>query len=182
MVPPWIFTMRENVKRLTPVLSLVLLCSVGPLQAQKLIFLFGHLAYEVPVDSYFKSNYNYGLGVEGGIGIGVGSTFFVGTVGYSSFIEQGHAKVGNYTYVPFKGGLRKYVLVGKILFVQLDAGVALVKNDLVNSSRFSADLGLGAKLGPFEVLADYDGFANGSGQPVGYSSWIGLKAGMRLGL
>jgi hypothetical protein len=159
-----------------------LLCSAGPVEAQKLIFLFGHLAYEVPLDSYFKNNYNYGLGVEGGLAIGSGSTFFVGTVGYSSFMQQAESKKGNYSYVPLKGGLRKYLLVGKFLFVQVDAGVAVVKNDQVNSSRFSADLGLGAKLGPFEVMADYDGFANGSGEPAGYSSWIGVKAGMRLGL
>jgi hypothetical protein len=38
------------------------------------------------------------------------------------------------------------------------------------------------KLGAFEMLAVYDGYARSGEQNAGYSSWFGLKAGFRLGL
>jgi hypothetical protein len=174
--------MKKNARFLFCSLSLVLLGFAGKLEAQKLFFLFGHVQYDMPVDSYFKHNYNYGLGAEAGVGIGVGNTFFVGTLGYSSFEASSANKFGNYSYVPIKGGIRRYLLIGKLLFIQADAGVALVKNEVVNSSRFSADLGLGVKLGPFEVMAVYDGFTSGGEEATGYLSWIGIKGGIRLGL
>jgi hypothetical protein len=156
--------------------------SSNKLQAQKLFFLFAHGQYALPIDSYFKHNYNYGLGVEGGAGIGTGRTFFVGTVGYTSFTSVSGNGYGNSSYVPIKGGIRHYLLVGKILFIHADGGVAFIKNNIVNSSRFSGDIGVGVKLGPIEVLADYDGFTRSSAENSGYSSWIGIKAGFRFGL
>ncbi|HEX4850617.1 MAG TPA: hypothetical protein VFV08_07420, partial [Puia sp.] len=126
-------------------------------------------------------NYNYGLGAEGGAGIGTGRTFFVATLGYSSFSAVSDSKYGSTSYVPIKGGIRHY-LPGKILFVNADLGVAHIKNNLANSSRFSADFGLGVKLGPFEVMANYDGYARTSVENSGYSSWIGIKAGFHFGL
>ncbi|MBS1596849.1 MAG: hypothetical protein JST75_01385 [Bacteroidetes bacterium] len=150
--------------------------------AQKLFFLFAHGQYALPADSYFKHNYNYGLGVEGGAGIGTSRTFLVATVGYTSFKSVSGNSFGNTSYVPIKGGIRHYLLVGKILFIQVDGGVGMIKNNFVNSSRFSGDAGLGVKLGPFEVIADYDGFTRGSAENSGYSSWIGIKAGFRFGM
>ncbi|HTQ27551.1 MAG TPA: hypothetical protein VMI35_05455 [Puia sp.] len=161
---------------------LLSLLAPGRISAQKLVFLFAHGLYAMPSDSYFKHNFNNGYGVEGGAGIGLGSTFFIGTIGYSSFGSTSQSSLGNTSYTPIKGGLRQYILVGKIIFLQVDAGVAHVKNEVVNGSRFSGDLGLGVKLGPFEVMASYDGFARSDGEPSGYSSWIGIKAGARLGL
>lgn len=152
------------------------------LQAQKLFFLFGHGTYAAPVDSYFKNNYSYGFGVEGGAGIGTGRTFFVGTIGYTHFNAKSGNTFGNTSYVPVKGGIRHYLLVGKLLFIHADAGVGFIKNEKIDGSRFTGDVGLGVKLGPFEVLADYDGFTRGSAETSGYSSWIGIKAGFRFGL
>jgi hypothetical protein len=152
------------------------------LPAQKLFFLFAHGQYAGPVDSYFNHNYNAGWGVEGGAAIGTGNTFLIGTIGYTSFSAASGNSLGNESYVPIKGGLRHYLLVGKILFMQVDAGVANIKNQVVNSTRFSGDLGMGVKLGPFEVMAVYDGFARPDSETSGYSSWIGIKAGARLGL
>jgi len=165
------------------VIALLLVTAVtSNLQAQKLFFLFGHGLYAAPVDSYFKHNYNYGWGVEGGAGIGTGRTFLVGTIGYTSFSNVSGNSIGTTSYVPLKGGIRHYLLVGKILFIHADAGVGIIKNNITNGSRFSGDVGVGVKLGPVEVLADYDGYSRSSAETSGYSSWIGIKAGFRFGL
>ena len=174
--------MKKNLCLFFLLSILAFLFSSNKLQAQKLFFLFAHGQYALPTDSYFKHNYNYGLGVEGGAGIGTGRTFFVGTVGYTSFTSVSGNDFGNSSFVPIKGGIRHYLLVGKILFIHADGGVAFIKNNIVNSSRFSGDIGVGVKLGPIEVLADYDGFTRSSAENSGYSSWIGIKAGFRFGL
>lgn len=173
----------KNTLRLPFAILLLFIAMVGskPAHAQKLVFLFGHVLYAVPVDQYFEKNYSYGLGVEGGIGLGTGRTFIVGTIGYSSFTAFSSNPYGKLSFVPLKVGIRHYLFVGKLLFVNADAGLGIVQNQLYNGSRFSADIGLGVKLGPIEVMADYDGYANTSGAS-GYSSWIGIKAGMTFGL
>ena len=122
------------------------------------------------------------MGVEGGAGIGTGRTFLIATVGYTSFRSVSGNSFGNTSYIPLKAGIRHYLIVGKILFIHADGGAGIIKNNIVNSSRFSGDIGLGVKLGPVEVLADYDGFTRSSSENSGYSSWIGIKAGFRFGL
>ena len=150
-------------------------------RAQKLIFLFGHVVYSAPVDTYFAHNYSCGIGVEGGLGFGTNRTFLMGTIGYSNFSAYSENPYGKLSFIPVKVGIRHYLLVGKLLFLNADAGVGILKNGLYNGSRFSADIGLGVKLGPFEVMADYDGYSNSSSETSGYSSWIGIKAGMTFG-
>ena len=161
---------------------LIFAFSNGKAYSQKLVFLFGHVIYGIPVDNYFKNNYNYGAGVEGGVGIGTGRTFLTGTIGYSSFITPSSNHYGNTSYVPIKGGLRHYLFVGKILFINVDAGAGLIKNSIVNYTSFSGDLGIGVKLGPTEIIAQYNGFTRSGFENSGYSSWIEIKAGMRFGL
>ncbi|HMH33819.1 MAG TPA: hypothetical protein VK543_12355 [Puia sp.] len=149
--------------------------------AQK-FFLFAHGLYANPVDNYFKHNYNYGLGAEAGVGIGIGNTFFVGTVGYTSFSHNSSNNYGQLSYVPVKIGLRHYLFPGNILFLHADAGIGIVKNELFNGSSFTGDLGLGVKLGALEITTVYDGFSRTIGGTSGYSSWIGVKAGVQFGL
>ena len=173
--------MKKNLC-IASVLLLTVVLSSYRAQAQKLFFLFGHGQYAIPVDNNFQHNYNYGWGVEGGAGIGTGRTFLVGTIGYTSFSSVSGNSYGNTSYVPIKGGIRHYLLIGKILFIHADAGVGIINNNIVKSSRFSGDVGVGVKLGPIEVLADYDGFTRSSVEGSGYSSWIGIKAGFRFGL
>jgi hypothetical protein len=168
--------------RVLAILALFLFCFHGRAAAQRLFFLFAHGVYCAPVDTYFKHNYNYGGGVEAGAAFGTGRTFLLGTIGYTSFRTASGNKNGNIDFVPIKAGLRHYLLVGKLLFFQVDAGVAHVQNSLVYGSRFTGDLGLGMRLGAFEVLAVYDGYARSGEENAGYSSWFGLKAGFRLGL
>lgn len=175
--------MKTNKKNIFLLLVVILSISLpSQLNAQKLIFLFAHGQYAAPVDSYFKHNYNYGAGVEGGVGFGTGRTFLVATFGYTSFKSGSENAYGNTSFVPIKGGIRHYILVAKILFLQADAGVGIIKNDAISSSRFSGDIGAGVTLGPFEIIVNYDGFSRTSAENTGYSSWIGIKAGMRFGL
>jgi hypothetical protein len=153
-------------------------------KAQHLVFIFAHPVYESPVDKDFKNNYSFGLGAEGGVGIGAGRTFFIGTIGYSYFNARSNAEkpIGNLNYVPIKVGFRHYILVGKVLFINADAGVATItdRSTHTSSSRFTADIGPGVKLGPFEAIVNYDGFARSD--PSGYASWLAFKLGWRIGL
>ncbi len=167
--------------RMAFLIVLTTICNAKSAEAQKLIFLFGHVLYAIPADQNFEKNYSSGFGVEGGIGLGTGRTFVVGTVGYSSFTAFDSNPYGKLSYLPIKVGIRHYLLVGKLLFINADAGVGILQNGLYNGSRFSGDIGLGVKLGPLEVMVDYDGYAKSSGEGSGYASWIGIKAGMTFG-
>jgi hypothetical protein len=150
-------------------------------QAQKLVFLFAHGQYLSPLQSDFKNVYNYGLGAEGGIGLGVGNTFFTGTVGYSVFNSKSGTDVGNLTYVPVKVGIRHYFLPMHLIYIHADAGVGNIKIKSGDSySRFTGDIGAGVKLGPLEAGIAYDGFSRKD--PSGYASWLAFKVGWRMGL
>jgi hypothetical protein len=169
-------------KRSLMVMAMMLIAGLySGVQAQKLFFAFAHGQYASPVQNSFKNDYNYGVGAEGGVGIGFGAkTFLTGTVGYTVF-NSPSKEVGNITYVPMKVGLRRYLLPGNLLFVHADAGIGKIKDKTDNSSysRFSADIGAGAKLGPFEIGVAYDGFAR---KDEGYATWLAFKAGWRFGL
>lgn len=164
------------------IFSLFILSAAGffnNLQAQRLVFLFGHAVYSSPAGGSFKDNYKYGAGAEAGVGVGLlGKTFFTGTLGYTSFVHSSSNSSGNISYVPIKAGIRHY-LFAKILFIHGDLGVGIInnKNADKSSTKFSGDIGAGVKLAGLEILADYDGFA---GTPSG--SWIEIKAGFNFGL
>jgi hypothetical protein len=166
-------------KLLLPLFIVVMAGSFNSLQAQRLVFLFGHFVYSSPTGGSFKDNYKYGAGAEAGVGVGLLSkTFFTGTLGYSSFRHSSSNPTGNISFVPIKAGLRHY-LFARMLFIHGDLGVGIINNKNADNSstKFSGDLGVGVKLAGLEVLADYDGFV---GSPSG--SWIGLKAGFSFGL
>jgi len=172
--------MKYGVRSLMAIALMLIAGFYNHAQAQKLVFLFAHGQYASPVQSGFKNDYNFGLGAEGGVGLGTGKTFFTGTVGYMVF-DASKGEVGNITYVPVKVGLRRYFLPMNLLFIHVDAGVGHIKDKTTNTnySRFTGDVGAGAKLGPFEIGVAYDGFSRDGG---GYASWIGFKGGWRFGL
>lgn len=171
---------RKPVKYL--VLMCLLFCVCKNVQAQKLVFLYAHGLYANPLDKNFNNNYNSGIGVEGGAGLGWGKTFLVATIGYSSFSGSDKNTYGRVKYVPMKLGLRQYIF-SKMIYLHGDLGIGRIKNDLYNNqSRFSGDFGAGVKFAGFEVQVDYDGFTRNTPEPSGYSSWIALKAGFNLGL
>jgi hypothetical protein len=158
-----------------PVIFLVfsLNCAYG----QHLAFLFGHGEYASPVGKLREAN-NSGAGVEAGVGVGIGKTFVVGTVGTTWFAvnKRGTVSQGGLKYTPFKLGVRRYVLL-KNLFVKADAGLATIKIiDTDNkSSHLTTSFGAGIKFTGFEALVDYNSVAS-------YGSWVGLKFGFTLGL
>lgn len=147
--------------------------------AQQLVFLFGHGVWANPSDKNFKDTHKTGLGVEGGAAIGWNKTFIVGTIGYSSFGADGSNTKGSLSYVPLKAGLRQYIF-SKLIYIHGDLGIATIKDDGGSKSPFSGDIGAGVKLGMFEAQLDYDGFSRSD--PSGYASWIGIKAGINIGL
>ncbi len=149
--------------------------------AQHLVFLFAHGQYASPLDKDFKNNYSYGLGAEGGVGLGTGSTFFMGTIGYSYFKAMSGKDAGNLTFVPIKVGVRHYLLVGKILFIDANAGIGAITNRATHTSesRFTADAGAGVKLGPLDLGINYEGFSRSD--PSGFASWLAFKLGWRIG-
>jgi len=148
--------------------------------AQRLFFLFGHAVYDKPVQNNFKDKYNWGVGGEIGAGIGANKTFFTGTLGYTKFNAISGNTAGNLTYVPIKLGIRQYVFA-KILFLNANAGIATLNPKNGDSqSRFTADVGVGAKLAGLDLGINYDGYA--ANNPSGWASWISFKAGFRIGL
>lgn len=150
--------------------------------AQKLFFVFAHAQYATPMQSDFKNNYNFGLGGEAGAGIGTGKTKLTGTIGYTYF-DAKSGGAGNITYIPMKLGVRRYFLPANLIFIHADAGVASIKDKTIDAtySRFTADVGAGAKLGPMDVGIAYEGFSNRTGSS-GFTSWLAFKLGWRFGL
>src|SRR4051812_13525643 len=99
----------------------VLVAYCDNLNAQHLVFIFGHGIYATPADKNFKNGYNTGLGAEAGGGIGWNKTFIVGTIGYSHFFKEDGNEAGDVNVVPFKAGLRQYVF-SKLIFIHGDLG------------------------------------------------------------
>lgn len=160
----------------------IICCSTFPQQvnAQRLVFLFGHLGYNIPVENTFKGNYSYGVGAEAGAGLGWNKTFIIGTVGINYFNGTENNPLGNALVYPVKLGMRQY-LVERLLYFHIDAGVENVKYEGTSANTcFSADAGIGATLLGLELQLDIDGFNRPYSS--GNSSWIGIKAGYRIGL
>ncbi len=152
--------------------------------AQKLIFVYGHGLGAVPLDKSSSTRYTGGFGAEAGLGIGAKSTFFVASLGYTSFSGKDTFKTES--YIPVKIGIREYLPM-KIIFVDANIGVGFVNNSTPtkqtpnpSGSRFAADLGAGVKLGGFELGLNFDVFKEPN--PDGWAGWMVFKAGFRIGL
>jgi hypothetical protein len=173
--------MKYSIRSIAVIATLLIAGSYNSAQAQKLFFLFAHGQYASPMQNSFRHDYSFGAGAEGGVGIGPGKTKLVGTIGYTVF-KASSKEMNNLVYIPVKLGLRRYLLPGNILFINADAGVGHIKDKTANSdySRFTADVGAGAKLGPFDVGIAYNGFSRPGYS--GYASWLEFKAGWRFGL
>ncbi len=157
-------------------------CVINEVKAQKLIFLYGHGLFATPLDESSKARYSSGFGADAGVGIGMKKTFFVGSIGYTSFNAKGNflGVIGNHeSYIPVKVGIRQYLPL-KIIYVDGNLGVGFVKNDVDGSnSRFAFDLGAGVKFGGFDAGINWDSFKEI--KPSGWSSWIAFKAGYQIG-
>ncbi|MGI8950411.1 MAG: hypothetical protein ACR2FN_02390 [Chitinophagaceae bacterium] len=152
------------------------------IEAQKLVFLYGHGLFATPLDQSSKNRYNYGLGAEAGVGLGMKKTFFVGSIGYTSFNAKGNFVpfIGDHeSYIPLKIGIRQYLPL-KVIFLDGNLGLGFVNNKQDNSTtRFAFDVGGGVKFAGFEAGINWDNFREIT--PKGWSSWLAFKAGYRIG-
>jgi len=177
----YVMKVKHFRKAVTMLVICIMLTVYYTAHAQKLFFLFGHALYASPLEKEFKDTYKYGIGAEGGAGIGWKKTFITGTIGYTSFTAETSNVAGKVNSIPIKIGLRHYLLE-KLLYVHGDIGIASIKDEIMSSAqtKFSGDIGTGLKIGGLEVQLDFDGFSRAN--PSGYNSWIALKAGFAIGL
>jgi hypothetical protein len=160
-------------RRKVLVLSLFILVA-GTINAQKLVFIFGHAEYAQPLGD-LKAGYKIGFGGEVGAGLGVNKTFVTATVGITSFNPVSGNTTGRLNVIPYKLGVRRY-LVRKMLFAKADIGMATAKfSNAGSESKFMGDLGIGVKLTGFEVTGEFNSLGGG------YGSWLSLKAGFNIG-
>lgn len=159
-------------KILLLIFSIICLSEV---KAQRLFFLFGHVEY-ASVQGDLKNANDQGLGIEGGLGIGMSKTFFVGTVGSTWLKGTNGNPLGSLRYTPVKVGIRRYIF-RKNLFLKADAGLASMKYSKANdgTSEFTYTAGAGFKFTGFEVIGDYTHVGD-------YGSWLSVKAGFTIGL
>lgn len=153
--------------------------------AQKLFFGFGHVVYAQPSGKALSAQYAGGVGGEIGAGVKIiNKTYATGTLGYTYFFDKANLaqQPGDLHYVPVRLGIRQGLLPMNILFAHADFGTASVKNKLTDGTRFTGSVGVGAKLTTFDLSLDYEFFGRKKTDPAGANSWIGFKAGFRLGL
>jgi len=139
------------------------------------ITLGANFVYSMPKGD-FRDQYKFGAGGELYAGVGLGSTYLVGTVGMTSYKDESSNEAGTLTYIPVKLGLKKYFFLKKI-FVQGDVGVATIKVQGISESDFTAGIGAGVRLLGLEAglysstwkYSDKKGYANSLNAKIGYS-------------
>jgi hypothetical protein len=140
------------------------------------IIIGGDLFYAKP-SGKFTNTHNYGYGAEAFAGASLGKTYLVATVGTANFKAFNEGD-GDISYTPIKAGVRRYFLLKKI-FINADAGVAILKNKTTNETerRLLRGVGAGVRLFGFEGGVYYDGwkalntsgFSNSVQWKVGYA-------------
>jgi len=152
------------------------------------VSLFAHALYANALDKSSQKLYNSGFGGVAGVSYGRNNTYFVGSVGYTSFpsaFEPGSLENpnGDETYIPIKVGIRQHLpVLLNFIFIQGNAGVGFIsyKSAVDNDTRFAFDAGAGVQFGPFEAALVWDSFTEK--QPSGWSSWLTIQAGITIGL
>ncbi|WP_207496620.1 hypothetical protein [Aridibaculum aurantiacum] len=136
------------------------------------IMLGGNVNYAKPTGS-FADQYSYGIGAEALAGVGLGKSFIVGTVGIATF--RAHNKgTGHITYMPIKGGVRHY-LVSRIVFVNADLGVGVIKHQSHTYNQFIGGVGAGVRFMGIEGALYYDNWRNHNGG--GFNNNVLFKVG-----
>jgi hypothetical protein len=161
-------------------ISFLFTFSVKHAQAQRLLFFNGNIQYSAPLDESFTNYYSSGLGVNVGIGVGMNKTFITGTTGYSRFFAKSDVDIDGMNYIPIKLGVRHYI-VGKMVFLNAAAGVAIEnERDVETQTKFAGDVGGGVKIKSFEAILNFETFKETD--PLGWATWIGIKAGWNFSL
>lgn len=135
-----------------------------------------NLIYAMPKSS-FNDAYNFGGGGEVFAGVGLGSTYIIGSIGSSSFHARKSSSAGGLTIAPVKVGLKKYFLLKKI-FINADVGSAKIKINNESTSAFTAGFGGGVRLLGLEAAVYFNTFKNNIGYSTsGYSNNVQAKVG-----
>lgn len=125
----------------------------------------------------FKDAYGFGIGGELVGGVGLGSTYVIGSIGNIWYKATGNTSAGNLTTVPVKVGLKRYLLLNKF-FINGDVGAATLKVNNVSSRAFTAGFGGGIKLLGLEAGLYFNTFKNNIGySKSGFSNNTQLKIG-----
>lgn len=138
----------------------------------------GSVIYSMPKGG-FDASYKNGVGAEAYVGVGVGQTYLVGTLGISTYGAERNNQAGRLTYTPMKLGIKQFLLA-KRLFIQADLGLARVRNKNFDSKQFTRGIGAGARLLGLEVGLYYDGFKNKNAS--GFSNSLNAKVGWSFSL
>lgn len=145
-------------------------------KAQKLVFLYGHGQYNLP-QGRLANAYDYGLGAQAGVGVGLGGNFAVGTASYQYFPKNG--SINNASLAALKIGYRRTFAL-KRLFVQFNGGLGSYKySGGSGQTAYTADALIGAKLLGLEVTTGYESFG---AKNIDFSGMIVFKLGFNLGL
>ena len=140
--------------------------------------LFGNFTYANPQGD-FANSYSNGTGFEVGGGLGLGKTLLYASTGYMKYSGNGD----NLKVVPFKVGIRRYLLLG--LFLNGAIGVASQSYDKSSTtgSSFLYEVGAGIKLlGIVELGAAYTSYQLANSAPAVNANQILLKAGVAIKL
>ncbi len=86
--------------------------------------LIANANYATPSNDAFSDASKAGIGVEAGVGLGYGSTMFMGTLGYQRFGATASNTAGDLNITSIKAGVRQYVLLGR-LFLLGNIGTAI---------------------------------------------------------
>lgn len=162
----------------TVFISSIILISSAKAQIKKPgITLGGNLIYSSP-QGHFKETYNDGFGGEIFGGVGLGSTFIIGTIGIAYYKGKAESKQAM-TIKPIKVGVKKYFLLKKVFF-NGDVGVASINMSGINSSAFTAGFGGGVRLLGLEAGL-YENTLNNK-ESGGFLNTLQFKIGYSLSL
>jgi hypothetical protein len=149
----------------------------GKLNTPK-ISLGGSVLFALPQGS-FKEAYGFGLGGELVGGVGLGSTYVLGSIGITGYKPRSGFS-NTLSALPVKVGIKKYFLLKRI-FIQGDLGVSTIKVSGESAKAFTAGYGGGVRLIGFEAGLYYNAFKNNIGYSTkGFSNSVQLKIGWTL--
>lgn len=144
------------------------------------VFVYAHALGGLPMDKSSKNRYSAGLGAEAGLQYALNNTLVGGSVGYTNFFQKNDTLVtGDLSYIPVRVGIRQNL--AELFYIHGDAGIGFVKNKGSDNAdtRFAFDVGGGVRFNALELELNVDAFKEI--KPNGWSSWIGIRAGYRIG-
>ncbi len=104
--------MKYGIRSLMVMAILLIAGLYNGVQAQKLFFAFAHGQYASPVQTSFKNDYNYGVGAEGGVGIGFGSEDIPHRYGWLYGIQFPVERTGQYHFCSHEGRIAQIFFTG----------------------------------------------------------------------